>query len=135
MKKIAALVFFGVVAGASAHAVPKYAEADAWRRDLRAAVDAGSNAFLKPEQRPLHGRRLSELNARAEKLFGGPLDEQFGACVKAASAYQSAWQSQVTNLDRPNVAALNGQTRMAFEAGAEYGACRVAVDALELKKK
>lgn len=123
-----------LLAAGAAQAAPKYSDADTWRRDLRAAVDAGSGAFLKPDQRPIHGRRLKELNARAHKLFGGPL-EPFGACVKAASAYQSAWQSQIENLDRPDVAALNGQTRMAFEAGAEYAACRAAVDELEQKKK
>lgn len=126
-------MLFAVVVASTAHAVPKYAEADAWRRDLRAAVDAGGNAFLKPEQRPIHGRRLSDLNARAVKLFGGPLEDPFGACVKAASGYQSAWLSQLSNLASPNVAALNGQTRMAFDAGAEYWACRLAVDALEKK--
>lgn len=121
------------VVSMSVMAAPKYGEADQWRRDLRAAMDSNGAMFLKPEQRPIQGRKLAELVSRAEKLFGHPMDEPFGSCVKAASLYQGAWGQQMAALHTPSPPTLIGQTTLAHEAGVSYWACRLAVDDLESK--
>ena len=109
-------------------------EADQWRRDLRSAVDAGQAALRDRTVHVKHAQRLTLLVKRAEKLFGDVLSEPFGACIKAASLVDAAWQDETVALSRADAVKVGGIAAQSFEAGSHYWACRLAIDELESKK-
>lgn len=128
MKHVAGSVVL-VLACLQAWAGPKFSEADQWRRELRGVVD-GNAAAMKLHQRAPTNQKLAQLKSRAEKMFrgaGGDLE----SCISAADMYASAYMFQLGNSTGITEQSLSAQTRMAFEAGAHYSLCRVAVDALE----
>lgn len=113
-------------------AAPKFAEADQWRRELRQVIDANM-ASMNFQQRAPTNQKLDRLKLRAEKMFRGAGGD-FESCISAADMYTSAYLSQLTNTTRTTDQSLSGQTRMAFEAGSHYWACRLAIDGLEVSK-
>lgn len=124
-------VLLHVAAASSLAAAPDASQADKFRRDLRLVLSQGPVNVDDAQKRKAHQAKLQELEKRASRLFGGPSDPKFGACVNAATRLNAAWTDQVVMGTRPvagrELALLSSAS---FEAGVDYAACREAIDAL-----
>ncbi|MGE0333207.1 MAG: hypothetical protein AB7P37_21210 [Ramlibacter sp.] len=125
-----ALVMTLLAATSSATIKVQPEQAEKFRRDLRAAVDRGTSSLGSLVESRAHAQRLQELESRSKRLFGDVFNPKFGACVKAASLIKSVWVDQISLASKPGAVAAGGLSRLSFDAGVEYAACRIAIDEL-----
>lgn len=116
---------------------PPFDAADAWRRELRSAMERNWSELNAGGGRIAdHGRTYQTLQARAGKLFGtDPTAEPWSACHRTVIMAADSWVAQSGALRGPDAAALSRVARTSFSTGESYAACRDAIDTLESRKR
>lgn len=115
---------------------PKKDDAEKWLKDFRSAQSKSADAlFINDfDKRRWLTPVLKELSDRAERIFSNASSE-YNACISAAGLVNGYWVSSVVPLmlspnNNTNIK-LSGVTKMAWEGGQWYSACRDLIDALK----
>lgn len=133
MKNILVAASIAWLAGAAV-AVPSHVEAEKFLRDFDNLVGRSALQLETMPLRKAHQVKLDELEKRAGRLFGGPMDSPLGSCTQAAGYLPTIWTTQMLMVVRPGTPHdVNGLVTQAIAAGRARQACGEAVDELEAK--
>jgi hypothetical protein len=120
-----------------------YEQGDALCSEIERAFDDNSGKIISMNESTYiqRTRYLSDLSARAKKLFGDVLSD-YGECTKAALSAKFVWDELVSlKGDEKNkriikvVPKITGVVMFSHDGGIQYFACRELVDKLDPDNK
>ncbi len=119
----------------TSYAEPTKAKAEKWRTEFRAAKDKVFDALFitKTSEHQNLTKKLNQLNAQAEKLFGKPMTSELASCTIAAIDLKGVWQhiAEIGRTGQLDKMVPSGIAYAAWNGGEHYPECLDAMDKLK----